>query len=138
MNVKLIISAAVGLLLMGLSWYAYSTTKALGAAELANKQLLVSLEEFGQRMVRLDQAFMKSREIHQSVERDLKRRIGELRRVKVQPCFDDPIPDAAADILRDLPGIDGMPEAARSSGGSDTPSGSSGADHPSVLSDLGG
>ena len=116
--IKLYVSAAAFLLLMGLSWYAYSTTKALGAEELKTKQLTASLEEFGRRLILLDQAFTKSREVHDQIERNLRRRIGELSRVPNQPCFDDPIPDAAASILRDLPGL-GVPEAPSSADGTD-------------------
>ena len=111
---KMYIYAAAGVLLMGVSWYAYSTTKALGAAEAKNEQLRVSLDQFEERFELLNQAIAMNRKQHEKVERSLRKRIGVLNRVATQACFDDPIPDTAADIVRQLSSGDRVSEAPRS------------------------
>jgi hypothetical protein len=124
---KLYIYGVLGVALMGLSWYAFSATKALGAAELKNKELVFSLEALETSMELLNTAFQKNRQAHETVERNLRRRIGELHRVKIQPCFDDPIPDPATRILQQLPGLTRMPETVASPAGADAAPGVPGA-----------
>jgi len=124
---KFYIYGALGVALMGLSWYAFSATKALGAAELKNKELAFSIEALETSMELLNTAFLENRRVHETVERNLRRRIGELHRVKIQPCFDDPIPIPAARILQQLPGLTPMPETTPSSTGANSASRVSGA-----------
>ena len=135
---KLYIYGVLGVALMGLSWYAFSATKALGAAELKNKELAFSLEALETSMQLLNTAFLENRQAHEDVERNLRRRIGELHRVKIQPCFDDPIPAPATRILQQLPGLTRMPETAASPAGANATPGVPGASDSTGTGTTGG
>lgn len=102
MPIKIYVYLVVGVLLMGVSYYAYATTKKLGVAEQQRAELQSQIAEVRELAEIRGKEIEQNRVQHTAIEGKLINRIKELSYVKPDACFDRPIPAAAANVLLQL------------------------------------